>query len=123
MTDREQRLAAVAAIMGEEYRDESKFVDAWRDAVELIGEQYFMLRAPLHECIDKWQMEPKVDLIRSRLSLFSTGEKIFVQAVIQFYNDRALPKHDLPTMTDISASLDMPRLKIVMRLMRHYGGW
>lgn len=123
MNSREERLAAVSALVREESRDESKFVDAWRDAVALIGEQYFMLRAPLHECIDKWQMEPKVDMIRSNLGVFSTGEKIFVQAVIQFYNDRALPRHDLPTMTDICTSLDAQRLKIVMRLMRHYGGW
>ena len=123
MTDHQSDLAAIAAAINAEKRDPEIFLAAWRDAIALIGEGYFMLRKPLSECTTKWDMEPKVDALRSRLGVMSSGEAVFVKCVLQFFDDRCMHKQDVPTLVDISNRLDAERLRIVMRLMRHYGGW
>jgi hypothetical protein len=51
--DREEALKALA----ESKSKELLFAETWREAVALIGEEFFMLKKPLHECTDKWEME------------------------------------------------------------------
>lgn len=123
METRQERLAQFAQEMAQEQRDPADFLEAWRDAVKMAGENWFMLRKPLHECTCLDDMQPKWDFMRSRIGVLSGGEQVFIKAISQFYNADIFPAHDRPTLVEISNSLDLPRLRIVMKLMRYYTGW
>lgn len=111
------------AELAAEQRDPADFLEAWRDAVQMAGESWFMLKKPLHECTCLDDMKMENDMVRSGVGVLSSGEQVFLKAISQFYNDRIFPSHDRPSLADISYSLDHQRLRIVMRLMRHYTGW
>lgn len=117
--DRQEALQALA----ESKSKEQLFAEAWREAVELIGEGFFMLKKPLHECTDKWEMEPKTDMFRSRLDVLSGGEQVFAKVVSQFYNDQIFQPHDRPSFREVASRLDGKRKSIIVRLIRYYHGW
>lgn len=115
--------ATIARAMAVESGKEADFLMAWRDAVDMIGAQYFLLKTPTDQCMSKWDMQPKIDLLRARVGVMSSGEQVFVKTVIQFYNEDIFKAHDRPTLRDIAGRLDAERLNIVLRLLRSYSGW
>lgn len=114
---------AVATTAAHDARSAAEFLAAWREAVDLIGAQYFLMPAPTDRCHSLADMQPKIDMLRSRLPLMSSGESVFVRCILQLVDDRAVLPHERPTMPEIAARLDVIHLRVLMRLLRHYNGW
>jgi len=105
------------------------FLEAWKDAIALIGESYFTITAPsVQTATDKYQLVPDFAAITESLGVVSGGERRFLIALYQFYNDYDIveycKQHEIerPTMSDL-ALLDDDHLAILTRLLHSYTGW
>ena len=100
---------------------EQHFLSAWILAAQLIGAECFKTDPNSADIKSKWDLEPEREVFKARLRTASSGERLFMLAVYQFYNSKTFKER--PTMDDLAYSLDGTRLSILMRLMVSYRGW
>jgi len=109
----------VIQLMAESKNKNERFLAAWKDAVRLIGPAYFKGTVPT--ATSKEDLAPDYPIFVSRLGTASSGERLFMLAVYQFYNDTEFKSR--PSLTDLAWTLDEDRLDVLVRLMRNYSGW
>lgn len=104
------------------------FFHAWKRGVELVGPGLFGngTRECLNLAVDKWDLCPNVDLIKKSIGAMSSGERVFLAAMVSFYNSKeggALLKHvGVHGLADLGR-LDIGRRKIIATLILNYTGW
>ena len=64
------------------------FFHAWKQGVELVGPALFGkgTRACVDQAVDKWDLCPNVQAIGNAISVMSSGKKVFLAAMVSFYN-------------------------------------
>ncbi|MEL7551506.1 hypothetical protein AAGV37_16655 [Pseudomonas protegens] len=104
------------------------FFEAWKRGVEIAGPQWFGdgTSEGLNLARDKWDLCPDVPRISKAIGVLSGGERMFLAAMVSFYNDRKggalLKRCGFHGLADLSG-LDSQRRKVVADLVLHYGGW
>lgn len=104
------------------------FFHAWKRGVELAGHSLFgnSTREGLDLAVDKWDLCPNVALIKKTIGAMSAGEKIFLAAMVSFYNANdggaLLKRVGVSGLADLGG-LDLERRRIIAALILNYSGW
>jgi hypothetical protein len=104
------------------------FFHAWKRGVELVGPELFGNGS--QECLDltvcKWDLCPNLEAIIDAIGVMSSGEKVFLAAMVSFYNAEEggalLRRIGVYGLADL-AGLDLERRKIIADLILNYSGW
>ncbi len=69
------------------------FFEAWQRGVEIAGNRWFADgQTPPQSAASKWDLALRVDDIRSVIGLLSSGEAMFLAAMVSFYNSDPNPR-------------------------------
>jgi hypothetical protein len=104
------------------------FFHAWKRGVALVGPALFGkgTQACLDQAVDKWDLCPNVAAIRKSIGVMSSGEKVFLAAMVSFYNAKdggaLLKRVGVHGLADLGG-LDLQRRKIIAELILNYNGW
>ncbi|MAY01985.1 MAG: hypothetical protein CMQ38_03270 [Gammaproteobacteria bacterium] len=104
------------------------FFHAWKQGVELVGPSLFGkgTQACLDQAVDKWDLCPNVEAISNAIGVMSSGEKVFLAAMVSFYNSKdggaLLKRVGVHGLADLGG-LDLQRRKIIAELILNYNGW
>ncbi len=104
------------------------FFRAWKRGVELAGHELFGngTRECLELAADKWDLRPNVAFIRKTIGAMSSGEKVFLAAMVSFYNANdggaLLKRVGVNGLADLGG-LDLERRRIIATLILNYTGW
>jgi len=114
----------------EHYADApARFLAAWKQAIELIGPEYFHCKGIDHyqDATDRDQLRPNNDAIEQFISVCSICEGVFIAVVCSFFNgDWGLSMgkgFDYVAMGDIAKRLDLEQLEVLTALMMSHTGW
>lgn len=106
----------------------SAFFQAWKRGVAIAGPRLFGdgTREGWERSSEKWDLCPKTSLIKRTIGAMSSGEKVFLAALVSFYNSREggalLKRCGVVGLADLGG-LDLERRKIIAGLLLHYSGW
>src|SRR3546814_21004477 len=66
------------------------FFEAWKRGVEIAGTEWFGggTREGLNQAKSKWDLRPKMLRLTDALGVLSSGERMFLSAMVSFYNAR-----------------------------------
>jgi hypothetical protein len=104
------------------------FFQAWKRGVEIAGYEWFGAgtREGLQDATSKWELRPNVLLLNDALGVLSSGQRIFLAAMVSFYNDREggamLQRCGFHGLCDFGG-LDLQRRKVLADLLLNYIGW
>jgi len=104
------------------------FFQTWKLGVQLAGPHWFGDGTPegLRQAQDKWDLCPDVPRISKAIGVLSSGERMFLAAMVSFYNDRKggalLKRCGFHGLADFSG-LDSQRRQVIANLVLHYNGW
>ncbi|MHA7212246.1 hypothetical protein ACX83E_00120 [Burkholderia pseudomallei] len=104
------------------------FFEAWKHGVELAGVELFGrgTREVFDLAQTKWELCPNLLLITDAIGLMSSGERVFLAALVSFYDAREggvlLRRVGVEGLSDLGR-LDRQRREILAELILHYGGW
>jgi hypothetical protein len=109
---------------------ESEFLDGWIEAVTIAGPSLFGNGADPYLAQSKWDLEPNLSAIRSRITTMSNGEAVFVAALTCFYSEEdglellQQANHQSPTgLRSLANSLDSERRSVIALLFATFPGW
>ncbi|EJQ9336303.1 hypothetical protein NYF37_004626 [Salmonella enterica] len=104
------------------------FFSAWKEGVSLAGPQFFgdgSRDVPAH-AKDKWDLVPDLTSISNALGVMSSGERVFIAALVSFYNahdsQELLRRAGVEGLADLG-NLDLPRRRVIASLVLNYTGW
>lgn len=110
-------------------RPPEEFLAAWKDGVTLAGEHFFNIRSnTVCSATDREELLPNLEAITATLGAISSGERIFILSLYQFFCDSTVRDlcaendFDFPTLVDV-ATLDASRTAVITRLIHSYNGW
>lgn len=104
------------------------FFQAWKRGAELAGTHLFGegTRANLDDAASKWDLRPKVELIKRNVGVMSPSEKVFIAALVSFYDSeeggKLLKRVGFHGFADLSG-LDLKRRTVIAALIMNYSGW
>lgn len=103
------------------------FLEAWKDAVELMGPGLFTCHAPtVRAATHHHQLAPYLDKIRRAIPNKCRQDAVFLAALVSFFNaiegDKMLRKAGC-TFGDMVMVLNPPQRAALAQLMIHYRGW
>jgi|TARA_R110000772_G_scaffold266742_1_gene389668 hypothetical protein len=104
------------------------FFHAWKRGVELVGPGLFGngTQEGLDLAEDKWDLCPNVAVIKKTIGAMSSGERVFLAAMVSFYNAKdggaLLKRVGVHGLADLGG-LDLERRKIIAALILNYTGW
>lgn len=104
------------------------FFHAWKRGVELAGLRLFGTgtRHNLDNAADKWDLCPNLVQIKDVIGVMSSGEKVFLAAMVSFYNAKdgaaLFRRVGIHGLADLGG-LDLERRKIIATLILNYCGW
>ena len=104
------------------------FFHAWKRGVELVGPGLFGngTQECLNLAVDKWDLCPNVAVIKKTIGAMSSGERVFLAAMVSFYNSKdggaLLKRVGVHGLADLGG-LDLERRKIIATLILNYTGW
>jgi hypothetical protein len=104
------------------------FLAAWKQGVALAAPHLFGPgpRADLEAAADKWALCPKVALIQRAIGPMSPSQRIFLAALVSFYDTqeggRLLKRVGFHGLADFSG-LDLPHRAVIAGLILNYTGW
>lgn len=110
------------------FHDETAFFDAWKTGVSLAGPRYFGdgSHSPA-TARSKWDLEPQVEHISGSLGVLSSGESVFLAALVSFYDSDSggemLTQVGAHGLSDLAARLDETRRQVLADLLVSYAGW
>ncbi|KXU38354.1 hypothetical protein AXE65_01970 [Ventosimonas gracilis] len=105
-----------------------EFFHAWKRGVEIAGPQWFGegSREGLNRASSIWDLRPNLPMIAEALDVLSRGERLFLAAMVSFYNahDSAplLKRCDFEGLADLGR-LDLERRQVITDLVLNYHGW
>jgi hypothetical protein len=106
----------------------SAFFHAWKRGVELVGPRLFGngTRQSSDNAADKWDLCPNLVEIKDVIGVMSSGEKVFLAAMVSFYNAKEggalFRRVGIHGLADLGG-LDLERRKIIAALILNYCGW
>ena len=104
------------------------FFDAWKHGVALAGVRFFGkgTREAFDLARTKWDLCPNVCLITAAIGPMSAGEKVFLAALVSFYDAHdggaLLRRVGVQGLSDLGG-LDAQRREVIAALLVHYAGW
>ena len=104
------------------------FFEHWKRGVELAGPSLFGkgTRDCLRAAVDKWELCPNVAAIKKSIGVMSSGEKVFLAAMVSFYNSKdggaLFRRIGVQGLADLGG-LDLERRKVIAALILNYTGW
>ncbi|KIP18914.1 hypothetical protein KY49_3612 [Burkholderia sp. MSHR3999] len=104
------------------------FFDAWKHGVALAGVRFFGqgTREAFDLARTKWDLCPNVGLIKKAIGPMSSGEKVFLAALVSFYDAHdggaMLRRVGVQGLSDLGG-LDAERREVIASLLLHYAGW
>lgn len=104
------------------------FFAAWKRGVEIAGPRWFGdgTSDGLNQARDKWNLCPDVLLIGKALGFLSGGERMFLAALVSFYDSHEgatlLRRSGFEGLADLSG-LDLQRRQVIADLVLHYTVW
>ena len=104
------------------------FFDAWKRGAEIAGAEWFGdgTREGLQRATTKWDLRPNVLMLNDALDVLSGGQRMFLSAMVSFYNAREggamLKRCGFEGLSDLGG-LDLERRKVIADLLLHYSGW
>jgi hypothetical protein len=104
------------------------FFRAWKSGVSLAGARFFGagIKVNLDLAVDVWDLCPDLELISDSISAMSAGEKVFLAALVSFYNaedgGRLLQRVGVHGLADLGG-LDLARRTVIAALILNYTGW
>ncbi|WP_427121933.1 hypothetical protein [Pseudomonas aeruginosa] len=66
------------------------FFEAWKRGVDIAGAEWFGdgTREGLQRATTKWDLRPKLLMLNDALGVLSSGQRMFLSAMVSFYNAR-----------------------------------
>ncbi|CAK1327626.1 Uncharacterised protein [Burkholderia pseudomallei] len=104
------------------------FFQAWKRGVELAGVELFGrgTREVFDLAQTKWELCPNLLLITDAIGPMSSGERVFLAALVSFYDAREggvlLRRVGVEGLADLGR-LDRQRREVLAELILHYSGW
>lgn len=104
------------------------FFHAWKRGVALAGAHLFGngTNADLDHAANVWDLRPKVQLIEHAIGVMSSGQKVFIAALVSFYNaedgGRLFERIGVRGLADLGG-LDLKRRAVIAALILNYSGW
>ena len=104
------------------------FFEVWKRGVEIAGPQWFGdgTREGLNQAKSKWDLRPDMLRANDALGVLSSGERMFLSAMVSFYNAREggamLKRCHFNGLSDFDG-LDLPRRQVIADLLLNYSGW
>jgi hypothetical protein len=104
------------------------FFEAWKRGVRIAGHEWFGdgTRDGLQHAKTKWDLRPKLMMLNDALGVLSSGQRMFLSAMVSFYNSREggamLKRCGFEGLADLGG-LDLERRKVIADLSLHYTGW
>lgn len=104
------------------------FFGAWKQAVQIAGPHLFGggTATAVVTASSKWDLCPNVPLITTAIGVMSSGERVFLAALVSFYNahdgGRLLKRVGVEGLADLG-SLDLKRRRLIAALILSYEGW
>lgn len=104
------------------------FFHAWKRGVALAGTHLFGngTHAELDHAASVWDLRPKVQLIEHAIGVMSSGQKVFIAALVSFYNaedgGRLFERIGVRGLADLGG-LDLKRRAVIAALILNYSGW
>jgi len=104
------------------------FFHAWKRGVALAGTHLFGngTHAELDHAASVWDLRPKVQLIEHAIGVMSSGQKVFIAALVSFYNaedgGRLFERIGVRGLADLGG-LDLKRRAVIAALVLNYSGW
>ena len=105
-----------------------RFFAAWKRAVALAGVTYFGAgtKTALERATKKWDLTPNLEHISDAFGVLSSGERVFLAALVSFYNSedggRLLKRVGVEGLADLGG-LDLQRRTLIAALILNYSGW
>lgn len=105
-----------------------RFLTAWKEGVALAGPHLFGTgaRADLAQAHSVWNLCPKLDLAERAIGAMSSGEKVFLAALVSFYNSeeggKLFKRIGVQGLADLGG-LDLSRRSVIASLLLNYTGW
>ncbi|VFR73711.1 FIG01211190: hypothetical protein [plant metagenome] len=104
------------------------FFLAWKRGVEIAGPEWFGdgTREGLQRATVKWDLRPNLLLLNDALGVLSGGQRMFLSAMVSFYNAREgaamLRRCGFEGLADLGG-LDLERRQVIADLVLNYSGW
>lgn len=104
------------------------FFQAWKRGVEIAGPEWFGdgTRESLCHATSKWDLRPNLLMLNDALSVLSGGQRMFLSAMVSFYNAREgaamLKRCGFEGLADLGG-LDLERRQVIADLVLNYSGW
>ena len=104
------------------------FFDAWKQAVHLAGPHLFGggTATAIATASNIWDLCPNVPLITTAIGVMSSGERVFLVALVSFYNahdgGKLLKRIGIEGLADLGP-LDLKRRRLIAALILSYEGW
>ncbi len=106
----------------------SAFFRAWKRGVEIAGVEWFGdgTREGFLNAASKWDLRPNLLLLNDALGVLSGGQRLFLSAMVSFYNNHEgaamLKRIGFEGLADLGG-LDLERRKVIAQLVLNYSGW
>ncbi|KAB2317912.1 hypothetical protein F8A86_13375 [Betaproteobacteria bacterium SCN1] len=104
------------------------FFEAWKRGAQIAGHEWFGdgTREGLQRATTKWDLRPNMLMLNDALSVLSSGQRMFLSAMVSFYNSREggamLKRCGFEGLSDFGG-LDLERRQVIADLTLHYNGW
>ena len=104
------------------------FFHAWKRGVKLAGIEWFGSGTPdgFEHAASKWDLRPRMLMLNDALGVLSSGQRLFLSAMVSFYNSREggamLKRCGVEGLADLG-NLDLQRRQVIADLLLHYNGW
>ncbi|WP_313024532.1 hypothetical protein [Pseudomonas lopnurensis] len=104
------------------------FFKAWKRGAEIAGAEWFGdgTVEGLRLATSKWHLRPNMLQLNDALGVLSGGQRMFLSAMVSFYNSREggamLRRCQFEGLADLGG-LDLQRRRVIADLVLHYNGW
>ena len=104
------------------------FFEAWKRGAEIAGPEWFGdgTREGLRRAASKWDLRPNLLMLNDALGVLSGGQRMFLSAMVSFYNAREgaamLKRCGFEGLADLGG-LDLERRQVIADLVLNYSGW
>lgn len=104
------------------------FLFAWKQGVSLAGPTYFGdgTKTGFDKSNCRWDLRPNLLMINNAIDVLSTNERIFLAALVSFYDTEEgsalLNRVGIRGLADLGL-LDLERRDVIASLIMHYHGW
>lgn len=104
------------------------FFDAWKQSVGIAGIQFFGAKTEeaCRDALSRWDLCPDLALINDAIDVMSSGEQIFLAALVSFYNadegGKLFNSIGFNGLADFG-TLDLTRRRLIATLILNYHGW